>query len=208
MIVTKIKISNDAIVVRCDEREFVLPIESKYYLIKKDDIIDGTKLEELIFVSDCFGAYIKALYYLRNAKTCEEVKRYLFKKKFTENAIDTCVEKLISQHYLDDLKYALSFIAAKKRSKLVGAKYIRFELKKRGVKDDIINLAFEQFNGTMESVEEACLACEKKLKNGFNRDKVARFMFSRGFSTDTVYKALKVLDNRFNDKKNEDFYEG
>ncbi|MBR2433505.1 MAG: RecX family transcriptional regulator, partial [Clostridia bacterium] len=77
----------------------------------------------------------------RWAKTKRQIKQYLFEKGFSLDDVDFVVWRLEDLHILNDRKFAEYYIAAHKTK---GKRAIKYELKMKGVADDIINDCLEK----------------------------------------------------------------
>ena len=124
-------------------------------------------------------------------RTVTELRKKLIEKGYEASEIDGVIEKLIEYHYLDDERYALCY--ASERSSSRGARVIRMELKDKGVDESLIALAMDE-TGDHELDTAVRLLSGRYRDADLNDEKVRRrvygFLARRGFSYDTISKAL------------------
>ena len=113
--------------------------------------------------------------------------------------IDPVIQKLKAGNYIDDNRYATSYVRDKFRLNLWGKIKINHSLRQRGIREEIILSALEQIDD--EAYFETCKMLvqnknrELKDKNIFTRKaKLLRFAAQRGFESDIIYKVLNMLD--------------
>lgn len=103
----------------------------------------------------------------------KEMRDYLNKKEFHQ--IDETIQKLKDLDFINDAKFAREFIAARSRNKPKGKKALAIELARKGIKLDNIEI---------DEKELAIKALEKKSFK--SKEHMQRFLYSRGFSWDTI----------------------
>ncbi|MBE6030085.1 MAG: regulatory protein RecX [Clostridiales bacterium] len=147
-----------------------------------------------------------ALTYLSyGMRTESQMRNKLREKGFDNNGdeciIDDVIEFLKEYKYIDDLKYAVSYIEYGV-SKGHGMLKIKNTLKERGIKrNDIEDAVYEygklleEEDGAFESEHERALREAMKVADGKEVDdkliaKVGRRLKSRGFGNDAVYYAV------------------
>ena len=166
--------------------------------LKIGDQIEPEKLDEIQFDSERVRALDKALSFVtKSKKTQKQVKEHLYSKGYTEQTVESVIEKMKDYRFLDDGDYAESY--AKSYSKTKGKKLIEMELKKRGVSEEDMSLAIENIG---DQTESAVLIAEKYLKNK-QKDKVNllkcyKYLLSKGFDYDVSKTVIERLG------KNED----
>ncbi len=103
----------------------------------------------------------------------KEMRDYLQKKEFLQ--IDETIEKLKSLDFINDSKFAQEFIAARSNNKPKGKKALTIELARKGIKVENID------------IDEKELAAKAMSKKNFkSREQAQRFLYSRGFSWETI----------------------
>jgi regulatory protein len=80
----------------------------------------------------------------RRQRTISELRLILKQKRYPPSEIDTAVEKLTDMGYLDDPGLALHYAAEVARARGWGPLRVKQELAKRGLGQDIIDVALER----------------------------------------------------------------
>lgn len=131
-----------------------------------------------------------------------EVKSKLFSFGLNQEEVDTLMVDLIGNRFLDEERFAKSFVSGKFRIKNWGRIKIRQALKQKQVSDYCINKGFNEID-----LDEYVLVIQKlvirksneleaKEKDVFKRKmKIARFMASRGFESDLVFDAIEQINS-------------
>ena len=160
------------------------------YNLKVGQEIDEQKLEFLQTDSEKEIAQNKAISYIsKYQKTEKELKDYLIKKGFDEEIVLEVIKKLKEYSFVDDDIYAKNFI--KSKSKRSGKRKLSFELKKRGIDENLINENIKEYADDSETILPLC---EKYLKNKprdyKTKQKAYRFLSSRGFVSEDIIRTL------------------
>lgn len=160
------------------------------YNLKVGQEIEEQKLEFLQTDSEREIAQNKAISYIsKYQKTEKELKDYLIKKGFDEEIVLEVIKKLKEYSFVDDDIYAKNFI--KSKSKKSGKRKLSFELKKRGIDENLINENIKEYADDSETILPLC---EKYLKNKprdyKTKQKAYRFLSSRGFVSEDIISAL------------------
>ncbi|MBI3250558.1 MAG: regulatory protein RecX [Candidatus Andersenbacteria bacterium] len=123
-----------------------------------------------------------------------EVRMKLAHKQFALPEIEEAVAWLYKQHLLDDDHFAQAYAESVLLGKPVGRRYIAAKLQQKGVKPAAITQAIEQvFNRRSEKelVQDAIARWRRAHTTTKNsRDKLYRFLASRGFSLDIITEVL------------------
>ena len=144
------------------------------------------------------SAYNAALRILtRRDHSRYELVRKLKQRGFSSEDISHAVTACEKYDYIDDERTAKVYIRQLKR-KGYGKKRIQLELKKKGLKGDrILNILDERVSET-EECEGAQRILTKNVKRferekdlQKRRDKIYRFLHTRGFSREVITKTIK-----------------
>lgn len=115
-------------------------------------------------------------------------------KEQQNEAIKKVLTRLKELKYLDDTAYAKTFIENRIEFRPKGAFMLKRELRKKGIHPDLAERVIEQSD--IDEIANAKKALQKKLKTFQNdqphkqREKAMRFLASRGFNLDAIYKAI------------------
>lgn len=144
-------------------------------------------------------AKLRAMNLLKSRDYTETaLRRKLLESLYPDEAVDQALEYVKSYGYIDDLRYAQSYIRS-----CIGTRSrrdIRSRLRTRGVADELIDKAFEN-EGAFEDEEDEllkrlilkkCPAPESLDNTG--RQKLYAYLYGKGFDPYRVDKALRALD--------------
>ena len=147
--------------------------------------------------------YNKALRFLSyRSRSEKEVVDNLKKKSFgrgsgpSEATIELIIKKLKDYKFLDDLEFAKMWVAERSLLKLKPLRVIKFELKQKGITEEIIEQVLSDSKEEEKDLEKAKKIIDKKISKykGLEkqkiREKLGRFLASRGFDYDTIKKAI------------------
>jgi len=126
-----------------------------------------------------------------------EVRTKLAKKGFEEQQIDEGIEYLKENRLLDDERFARMYIENALRFKLVGPRLLSMQLKQKGIADQYIEPAILDVLDQDKEEEIARAAAEKwqrsHTKHSGDRNRLQRFLLTRGFSFDAIQNAIDGL---------------
>lgn len=113
-----------------------------------------------------------------------------------ERKVNTALESLIADKYVDDLRYATAYVRDKSAISGWGEAKIRYMLSSKGVAKDVISHALQEVDQTKASNRLVKLIENKYrvLKDDPQwRLKLLRFAMGRGYSYEEVNQILKDL---------------
>jgi regulatory protein len=110
--------------------------------------------------------------------------------------IPKIIETLIADKFLDDLRFAQSFVSSKFRLKHWGRNKLVYELRLKKIPSDFISLAIESIEENEYSATLQTLISKKtkevKDTDAFRKkQKIARYLISKGFESELVFGMLK-----------------
>ena len=140
------------------------------------------------------SALNRATEYLSKAyKTRQQVKDYLLKRGFSDDAVYYAVSRLTETGYINDSEYARRYFET--ASKNQGKKLSAYKLMAKGVRKDVIDEAYEK--AAVPSKENAAAVAEKYMRNKeINKEnpaKTYRYLIGRGFSYDEASEAISAF---------------
>lgn len=140
------------------------------------------------------SALNRATEYLSKAyKTRKQVKDYLLKKGYSDDAVYYAVSRLTETGYINDSEYARRYFET--ASKNQGKKLSAYKLMAKGVRKDVIAEAYEK--AAVPSKENAAAVAEKYMRNKeINKENLAktyRYLIGRGFSYDEASEAISAF---------------
>lgn len=125
-----------------------------------------------------------------------EILKKLIEAGFDANVSQQAVNELKTIGYLDDTRYAMKYLSERIRTKALSKKTLGYELKNKGIDENIIEKALSEFE--IDDYEVALRESKKKFgKYDINErkieQKVYRFLLHRGFSYEIVNKVIREM---------------
>jgi regulatory protein len=116
---------------------------------------------------------------------------------YPKEVIDKAINYVESYGYIDDLRYAVSYIGYKSSSK--STKQIKLELAQKGISSENIEAAFLQCSEENKMTDEMELIEKLIEKKKYDKatatyeekQKIIGFLYRKGFSLDMIYKAVE-----------------
>jgi regulatory protein len=127
-----------------------------------------------------------------------EVEDKLREWKVPAPKAKSILEKLADGGFFDDARFARIFTGSKFRHNKWGRVKIRYELKSRGIQENIIAESMQAISGDeyLETIRELILKKQREIKTGKNlniREKIITFVNGKGYEFDLIAQALKEL---------------
>lgn len=129
-----------------------------------------------------------------------EITKRLEQKGFTENIIKQVLDELNQCKYLDDEKFAESWINDRINFSPRGRALIKKELIEKGVAENIVDEKIGELLGEEKELELSKKLVEKKLKTldkdiGKNKtlQKIGSYLQSKGYSSCIICEVLKNM---------------
>lgn len=113
--------------------------------------------------------------------------------------VDSVVEQLVKEKFVDDLRYTIAYVSDKVRLNHWGRIKIRYMLSMDKVKHSIIDQALEKIDEELyaDALQELLQKKARELKRESNpftkRQKLIKFAQGRGFEVDLIIKQMKDL---------------
>ena len=162
------------------------------YSLKEGMDIDPEILSSIQVESERQSATDKAFAYAtRYFKPERKVREYLKEKGYLRELIDEIIAKLKDYGYVDDEKYAATYVSVNAERK--GVNKIKMDLLSAGIPQDIVALAIEELDGQYG----ACLKYAKRYAlnhQPLDKNKLMRHLYSKGFSFEDIKRACNNLD--------------
>lgn len=153
---------------------------------------------------DNFGVNLnRALRFLSiRPRSEKEIQDYLKKKQVDLLTSQKIIDKLKENKFLDDFEFAKWWIDQRTRIKPRASKLIKFELKQKGISDEIIKNSELKIENDFEN---ALVLAKKRMQRYKNHtpqkiyEKMGRFLSSKGFDYHIIKKVIeKVLSKGYN----------
>ncbi len=111
-----------------------------------------------------------------------------------EDNLDAVLDELVKRGWLSDARAAKQIVNARRAR--FGTQRIAHELKQKGISDDLINATLPQLK--QGELEAARVVWQKKFgavaQDTKEKAKQMRFLQSRGFSMEVIFKVAKLSD--------------
>lgn len=163
--------------------------------LKKGDAIDELQLSELKNESDFGKNYIRAVDLIsRRLRSEREIRDYARRKQWTEDNTERVIDRLCERGYLNDERFAESFVRSRANTRNFSAKRMKVELQKKGVKPDTItNILAESDDYDEMAALRKMIA--KKINKYDDERKLVAYLARQGFKYDDIKSALVDDEN-------------
>jgi len=198
-----VKIASVNLVKRKTDLREVTDSEGNKYIVSCDILtINGleegkefseSEWDNIIISSDRERGFEYSIDYLsRGMRTEKELKDKLKERKIHYKAASEIIRRLKELDYINDEKYAIDYINYYSSSR--GKIRLRNELYLKGVEKNLIDEALSTF----EDEEKSCLEIAKKFSKGVSpygkeKEKLIRYLLSRGYGYEIIRDAIKNL---------------
>ena len=134
-------------------------------------------------------------YLVRREHSRTELHAKLLLKAAPDDNVDSVLDELAARGWLSDSR-AVEQLVRLRRNRF-GLQRIAYELRQKGIGEDLINDALPQMRDT--ELEAARSIWQKKFgiapEDAKDKAKQVRFMQSRGFMPDVIFKVLRSIDD-------------
>lgn len=182
--------------------EFAFGVDEEVLLqfeLKKGLHVDETLQKQIEGEETFYKAYSKVLNYLSySMRTEKQIKDYLWKHEFA-HFTDRMIEKLNAMRLINDLLYAESYVRTMANVNQKGPSNIMQDLKMKGVSENDILDALEEYPEEQQ-LENAIDLAKKQWGKSKNRSqfestqKVKQYIVGKGYSFQMADQALESID--------------
>lgn len=169
--------------------------EVSRYHIEKDREISPEIYREIIEEVLTKRAKLRALHLLEQGdRTKKDLEEKLLKNGYPPEVAEAALAYAESFHYIDDKRYALSYIQNQSGRK--GRARILMELRRKGVPQEYIDQAFQEMEEETDTEAVIRELVQKKRRGQGAMDekekqKLYGFLLRRGFSTSDILSVLR-----------------
>lgn len=146
------------------------------------------------------SAYDAAVRFLGpRPRSVSEIRRHLRTKRFEDPAIDTAIDQLRAQRYIDDEAFARYWVEQRARFRPKGDRALVSELLQKGVARETIDVALGERDPEAE-VKQARAALRRPMTRWLTLEpherkrKIHAYLAARGFSYDTIEEVIARPD--------------
>jgi len=158
--------------------------------LKKGDEISDEQLAELKTESDFGKNYIRAVDLIsRRLRSEKEIRDYAWRKKWTKKNTEKVIERLHERGFLNDEKFAESFVRSRANLRNYSTRKMKLELRKKGIAPEIIE---KVLTGSEDFDEMIALKnlITKKRSHYTDEQKLIAYLARQGFPYDDIKNAL------------------
>jgi regulatory protein len=203
MIITNITVQKDSSRINLYvDGEFYLglPVEAIIeYKLKKGKELDEETANKIKGYAEFDKVKFAALNYLSyRQRSIFEMEEYLLKKDFDNDSVASVISWLKESDYLNDERFAESYVLEKTRLNNLGAYRLKIELKQKGITDEIIS---EVLTDHKIDLNELTALVRRKYSAVLSEDrntqyrKIGGYLQRKGYSYDVVKKIIERLSN-------------
>ncbi len=141
----------------------------------------------------------KAQAYCAYQERCtHEMTQKLREWKVDEDRIPSIIEELTKEKFLNDLRFTQTFVSSKFRLNKWGKIKLAYELRMKKIPDALISQGLEVISEDeyREAIQALIVQKAREVKDTdpySRKQKIARFLVSKGYETDLVFGELKSL---------------
>ncbi|MFQ6016095.1 MAG: RecX family transcriptional regulator [Anaerolineae bacterium] len=164
--------------------------------LQVEQTLSEKEIEALLVQDQGQRAYHKALDFLSyRPRSQMEVEQYLRKKGISPQISHQVIERLQRAGLLDDAAFARFWVENRETFRPRGIQMLRYELRRKGVGDDLIEQALEG----LDEAESAYRAAKGRanryagLEWATFRRRLGEFLRRRGFGYDAIHETLDRL---------------
>lgn len=166
--------------------------------IAEEKEIDKDELESLIKKCEETAAYNYSLRLLNNKDyTSKDIKKKLKQKYYSDQTINSVLEKLKLYEFVNDERYVKKYIDYSLNIKRTGKNKILFDLQNRGIKSSEIEALEIDEEVQYSNAYNLALKKMKSIKdNTKQEEKIFRYLLSKGYDFELIKRVLRrVFDN-------------
>jgi regulatory protein len=164
--------------------------------LKTDQFLTDAEIEALQQEGGTEKAFNRALDFLGyRPRSRQEIDRYLQKRELPQVQIEAVIARLEHAGFLDDEAFARFWVENRERFRPRGLRALRYELRTKGVSEEIIDRALE----VVDAPESAYRSAAKKAQQLSSLDrqtfyrKMIAFLSRRGFA----YEVAREVTDRY-----------
>jgi regulatory protein len=189
------------------EFAFGLPVIEAAHLQKGQELSeeDIKALQAIDSLARAFDHAVKLL--ARRPYSTAEIRRNLESKQVPPAIIDEVLAKLARLDYVNDRAFAEFWVENRERFRPRGPHALRYELRQKGIPDDVIEEVLSEFDGRA-SAYRAAQDKARRLR-GLTaeqfRTKLGAFLVQRGFGYDIVREVIDQMIDELKENETEFF---
>ena len=164
--------------------------------LETGQMLSDEKIKELLEKDQQAEVYQKALDFIAyRPRTAQETRRKLQQAGYEAFLIDNTIAALSDNGLLNDEYYAQQWVEERMRLKPRSKRVLIYELRQKGIPDDVIQSAVEEvddFRSAYEAAEGRLSRYEGLSKFEF-RNKLGSFLAGKGYSYEVIAEVTQEL---------------
>ena len=207
MKITKLEKKKRLYLLELDQAESLYITEDTIvrFMLSRDKEISQEELKEIQTFAQLSHAKNLALYHLSfKARTAREVRDYLIKHEIDESTIETVINTLKEDKWIDDLAYTRAIFQSNQLSGDKGPYLLKQKLIQKGVSSHYINQITSEFDFSevaQRTAQKLAKQYAKKLPPRALKDKITQTLINKGFSYEVAKQAYHQLDIEPNEEQ-------
>lgn len=195
-VIELIAVGSDRVCVKTDEEDFMLYLGEcrKWAIQEQSELPEHTRMEIWSVLSK--RAKMRAMHLLeRQGRTEYQLRKKLEEGVYPPSLIEEAIAYVKSYHYIDDLRYAQTYIAC--HGKTQSRRRMSMTLRQRGVLDEQINMALDEVLEDDSELEAIQTLLGKRYAKADWEDKsetlrAVRYLCGKGFHYEQVMQAIRI----------------
>jgi len=168
------------------------------YSLSKGVVLSEEKIRKIVKDADFAKWYSKALDLIsRRPRSEKEIHDYLRKKAVGDLLMLEVTRELKERKFIDDTAFAFWFVDQRVNFRPKGKRALLYELKQKGISEDIINTVFSDNKLDEIQMAEKLVAKKMRLLQRFSkkkqREKIIMFLKRRGFLWDAIQQVAPEI---------------
>lgn len=137
-------------------------------------------------------AYMRALDLLmRRFRSEWELRDYLKRKEYTPDIIDKIINRLSGAGYVNDKKFATSWVENRRLLKSTSKRKLQMELRQKRIADDVIQEVLSEDETDERQVLKDLIAKKQMQTRYQDPQKLMAYLMRQGFNYDDVKSAMQ-----------------
>lgn len=178
-----------------DEYALDLPLMEAARLSRGQSLTDS-EVAELSDTGALESAFDRALRFLSyRPRSIDEVRRHLVKNEVQDSLLTIVIERLRQRGYVDDAAFARFWVSNRARFKPMGSRALRYELRLKGVDDEIADDALAELDEDDLAFRAAQARASRYMGQTRHlfRHKLSALLRRRGFGEYAIRDAVLQL---------------
>lgn len=165
--------------------------------LREGTVISREKYDEIIYEILGMRAKKRAMFLLeRMDRTEHQLREKLMQNGYPDVCVDLAVEYVRKYHYIDDLRYATTYISYQQKKK--SRQKLKMDLIAKGIEKSVIEQALDEVFDSDEQLKIRQLLEKKHYEpKGCDRkeqQKIYQYLMRRGFKSSDILHVMKIWD--------------